>query len=106
MGQITLGIIFMFVMASLPVLMFVQNSKKGTTFMTYSVDLVIDPEYKAYDLFKNCQRLQVAIQLIQEAGPGSSKTVYRFFSSNKSELRKLLIKFDMNQYSKDIKFAI
>lgn len=74
--------------------------------MTYSVDLDIDHNYQPINLLKNCQRLDVSLQLVAESGPGGSNPVYRFHSNDKSELLRLLEKFDMKEYTENIKFRM
>jgi len=74
--------------------------------MTYTVQLDIDGEYPPAELLKTCQRFEVSVKLVSNFGPGGGNPVYRFYANDKSELIKMLAKFDMAKYESNIKFNL
>jgi hypothetical protein len=74
--------------------------------MTYFVELDIDGDYPPGELLKSCQRLQVSVQLVSDFGPAGGNPIYRFHSNDKSELIRMLTKFDMTEYQSNIKFNL
>lgn len=74
--------------------------------MTYTVQLDIDGEYPPAELLKACQRLEVSVKLVSDFGPGGGNPVYRFYANDKSELIRMLVKFDMTKYKSNIKFNL